>query len=31
VDVADRASMVGDVFRRAHTLVPTLTVTKPGA
>ncbi|MCI0452792.1 MAG: OsmC family protein [Candidatus Latescibacteria bacterium] len=31
VDHADRASMVGDVFRRAHTLVRHLTVAKPGA
>jgi len=30
VETADRASMVGDVFRRAHTLVRTLTVTRPG-
>ena len=31
VDAADRASMVGDVYRRAHTLVRELTVAKPGA
>jgi len=31
VDAADRASMVGDVFRRAHKLVRTVTVTRPGA
>ena len=31
VETADRASMVGDVFRRAHTLVRNLTVTRPGA
>ena len=31
VETADRASMVGDVFRRAHTLVRQLTVTRPGA
>ena len=31
IDTADQASMVGDVFRRAHTLVRHLTVTKPGA
>ncbi|HEX6790815.1 MAG TPA: OsmC family protein [Candidatus Krumholzibacteria bacterium] len=31
VETADRASMVGDVFRRAHTLVRHLTVTRPGA
>ncbi len=30
VDAADRASMVGDVFARAHRLVRTLTVTRPG-
>ncbi len=29
IDTADQASMVGDVFRRAHTLVRELTVTKP--
>jgi uncharacterized OsmC-like protein len=29
VETADRASMVGDVFRRAHTLVRHLTVTRP--
>ncbi len=29
VDMADNASMVGDVFRRAHTLVRELTVVKP--
>jgi hypothetical protein len=28
VETADRASMVGDVFRRAHTLTRTLTVTR---
>ena len=31
VDAADRASMVGDVFARAHKLVRTLTVARPGA
>ena len=31
VETADRASMVGDVFRRAHKLVAKLTVVKPGA
>lgn len=31
VETADRASMVGDVFRRAHTLTRTLTVTRPGS
>jgi uncharacterized OsmC-like protein len=31
VETADRASMVGDVFRRAHTLVRQLTVTHPGS
>ncbi len=31
VETADRASMVGDVFRRAHTLVRNLTITRPGA
>jgi uncharacterized OsmC-like protein len=31
VETADRASMVGDVFRRAHTLVPELTIIRPGA
>lgn len=31
VDAADRASMVGDVFARAHRLVRTLTVTPPGS
>jgi uncharacterized OsmC-like protein len=31
VDAADRASMVGDVFARAHKLVRTVTVTRPGA
>jgi uncharacterized OsmC-like protein len=31
VETADRASMVGDVFRRAHTLVRHLTVARPGA
>jgi uncharacterized OsmC-like protein len=31
VEQADNASMVGDVFRRAHTLVRQLTVTNPGA
>lgn len=30
-DAADRASMVGDVFARAHRLVRHLTVTRPGA
>jgi uncharacterized OsmC-like protein len=30
VEHADRCSMVGDVFRRAHTLVRQLTVAKPG-
>jgi uncharacterized OsmC-like protein len=30
VDAADRASMVGDVFSRAHKLVRSLTVTRPG-
>ena len=30
VEAADRASMVGDVFRRAHTLVRQLTITRPG-
>lgn len=29
VDMADKASMVGDVFRRAHTLVRQLTVVAP--
>lgn len=29
VDMADKASMVGDVFRRAHTLVRNLTVVAP--
>jgi uncharacterized OsmC-like protein len=29
VETADRASMVGDVFRRAHTLVRQLTVARP--
>jgi uncharacterized OsmC-like protein len=29
VEMADKASMVGDVFRRAHTLVPQLTVVAP--
>lgn len=29
VETADRASMVGDVFRRAHTLVRQLTITRP--
>ena len=29
VETADRASMVADVFRRAHTLVRHLTVTRP--
>lgn len=31
VEHADKASMVGDVFRRAHTLVRHLTVVPPGA
>lgn len=31
VEAADRASMVGDVFCRAHRLVRTVTVTRPGA
>jgi uncharacterized OsmC-like protein len=31
VEQADRASMVGDVFRRAHTMVRHLTVVRPGA
>jgi uncharacterized OsmC-like protein len=31
VESADRASMVGDVFRRAHTLTRTLTITRSGA
>ena len=31
VDAADRASMVGDVFARAHRLVRTLTVTRTKA
>jgi uncharacterized OsmC-like protein len=31
VEAADRASMVGDVYARAHKLVRTLTVTRPGA
>jgi len=31
VEAADRASMVGDVFARAHRLVRQLTVTRPGA
>jgi uncharacterized OsmC-like protein len=31
VEIADRSSMVGDVFRRPHKLVRTLTVTRPGA
>jgi uncharacterized OsmC-like protein len=31
VDAADRASMVGDVFARAHRLVRSLTVSRPGA
>lgn len=31
VESADRASMVGDVFRRAHTMKRTLTITRPGA
>lgn len=31
VETADRASMVGDVFRRAHTLKRTLTVTRPAS
>ena len=31
VEAADRASMVGDVFARAHRLVRTLNVTRPGA
>lgn len=30
VEHADKASMVGDVFRRAHTLVRHLTVVRPG-
>ena len=30
-DAADRASMVGDVFARAHKLVRHLTVTRPAA
>ena len=30
VESADRASMVGDVFRRAHPLVRELTITRPG-
>ncbi|HEX5131471.1 MAG TPA: OsmC family protein [Candidatus Krumholzibacteria bacterium] len=30
-DAADRASMVGDVFGRAHKLVRNLTITRPGA
>jgi len=29
VEMADQASMVGDVFRRAHKLVPHLTVVAP--
>ncbi len=29
VEMADQASMVGDVFRRAHKLVPRLEVVKP--
>lgn len=29
VQMADKASMVGDVFRRAHTLVPHLTIVAP--
>jgi uncharacterized OsmC-like protein len=31
VAAADKASMVGDVFARAHRLVRTVTVTRPGA
>ncbi len=31
VEAADRSSMVGDVFRRAHTLKRTLTVTRTGS
>jgi uncharacterized OsmC-like protein len=31
VETADRASMVGDVFRRAHTLKRTLSIARPGA
>jgi uncharacterized OsmC-like protein len=31
VEHADKSSMVGDVFRRAHTLVRHLTVVPPGA
>ncbi|HET6347802.1 MAG TPA: OsmC family protein [Candidatus Krumholzibacteria bacterium] len=31
VETSDRASMVGDVFRRAHTLKRTLSVTRKGA
>lgn len=31
VETADRASMVGDVFRRAHTLVRRLSITRPEA
>lgn len=31
VDEADRSSMVGDVFRRAQTLVRTIAVSRPGA
>jgi uncharacterized OsmC-like protein len=31
VDAADRASMVGDVFARAHRLVRELTVMRPGS
>jgi uncharacterized OsmC-like protein len=30
VESADRSSVVGDVFRRAHTLTRTLTITRPG-
>jgi uncharacterized OsmC-like protein len=31
VETADRASMVGDVFRRPHTMKRTLSIKRPGA